>query len=634
MGNLNAGLMANTKVSRYLPYIGWRPLQAKIADFIYGNLGEGKGIVVEAPTGVGKTAAALTAALAYSEGEPIKIIYMIRTNNQAAAPMRELSRILKVKGIFIPYVLIRNRARMCCISSTSKLPYRDFLMECNYLKRTGECSYYVKLKNNGVNSSLFMDTVAGLESPSEYVKSICRLGVCPYDASRMLINESKVIILSYYYLFSLNAPEVVDLDLKSSILIIDEAHNLPYAILDLNTQYLTEAMVKAALSDVKRFVSDVNVKAGALRALASIRALFRDLFSNVGEQGEYRVDSTKVLEYFNDVEYLIEASSEVLANKRSRGILLAGTPLSDIIDFYKSVVKMPKDKALFISMSNDGKAIVSRLMDPSVAASGVLNSVHSFIVMSGTMPPTRLFTSLLGIKVNVSELRIGLTEYVKSSNVRAAVYGEVTTKYTERSEEQYGRIAQTLISIYDTVKHGVLAVFPSYDTLKATRKYIRQGVDLVVEIGTTTIEDVLEAIKANPHKLILAVAGGKLVEGIEFRINDVNYIDAVAIVGVPYPEPNDFMNGLVEVVKSRADYDDAWHAVYTWNALVKVKQAIGRGLRSDKDRVFIILMDYRFRDNPIIWREITNYLPSIEVASSEAELISMLKSFIAMNTNE
>ncbi|WP_349681946.1 DEAD/DEAH box helicase, partial [Caldivirga sp. UBA161] len=289
--------MINTKVSKYLPYIGWRPLQAKIADFIYSNLGEGKGIVVEAPTGVGKTAAALAAALAYSEGEPIKIVYMIRTNNQAAAPMRELSRMLKVRGVFVPYVLVRNRARMCCISSTSRLPYRDFLMECNYLKRTGECKYYVKLKNNGVDGSLFMDTVAGLESPSEYVKSVCRLGVCPYDASRMLIDEARVIILSYYYLFSLNAPEVVNFDLKSSVLIIDEAHNLPYAILDLNTQYLTEAMVKAALSDVRRFVNDINVKAGALRALASIRALFRDLFSNMSEQGERRVDSTKVLEY-------------------------------------------------------------------------------------------------------------------------------------------------------------------------------------------------------------------------------------------------------------------------------------------------------------------------------------------------
>ncbi|ABW01461.1 DEAD_2 domain protein [Caldivirga maquilingensis IC-167] len=634
MVHLNAGLMINTKVSKYLPYVGWRPLQAKIADFIYSNLGEGKGIVVEAPTGVGKTAAALAAALAYSEGEPIKIIYMIRTNNQAAAPMRELSRMLKIRGVFIPYVLIRNRARMCCISSTSRLPYRDFLMECNYLKRTGECNYYVKLKSNGVDSSLFMDTVAGLESPGEYVKSVCKLGVCPYDASRMLIDESRVIILSYYYLFSLNAPEVVDVDLKSSILIIDEAHNLPYAILDLNTQYLTEAMVKVALSDVKRFVNDVNVKAGALRALASIRALFRDLFNDVSEQGERRVDSSKILEYFNDIEYLTEASSEVLASKRSRGILLAGTPLSDIIDFYRSVIKMPKDKALFLSMGNDGKAIVSRLMDPSAAASGVMNNAYSFIVMSGTMPPTRLFTSLLGVKVKVSELRIGLTEYVKSSNVKAVVYGEVTTKYTERSEEQYSRIAQALISIYDAVKHGVLAVFPSYDTLKATRKYIRHGVDLIVEIGTTTIEDVLESIKVNPHKLILAVAGGKLVEGIEFRFNDVNYIDAVAIVGVPYPEPNDFMNGLVDVVKSRANYDDAWHAVYTWNALVKVKQAIGRGLRSDKDRVFIILMDYRFRDNPVIWREMTNYLPNIEVASNEDELISMLREFTSINTNQ
>ncbi|NAZ29299.1 MAG: ATP-dependent DNA helicase, partial [Caldivirga sp.] len=527
--------MVNAKVSRYLPYGDWRPLQARIADFIYDKLGEGRGIIVEAPTGVGKTAAALAAALAYSEGEPVKIVYMIRTNNQAAVPMREISRLFKIKGVFIPYVLIRNRARMCCISSTSRLPYRDFLMECNYLKRTGQCSYHVKLRESGVDGSLFMDTVAGLESPADYVKSVCKLGVCPYDASRMLIGNAKVVVLSYYYLFSLNAPEVVNLDLKSSILIIDEAHNLPYAILDLNTQYLTESMVKAATSDVRKFVEDINIKAGALRALASLRALFKDLIADLGEQSEKRIDSSKVLEYFNDVEYLDEALDEVLMAKRSRGILLAGSALSDIIDFYRSIIKMPKDKALFLSMSSEGRAVVSRLMDPSVAASVVMNNAYGFIAMSGTMPPTRLFTSLLGVNVKVSELRIGLMEYIKPSNVKAAIYGEVTTKYTERDEEQYGRIAQTLMDIYDVVRHSVLAVFPSYDTLKATRKYIRRDVDLVVEIGTTTIDEVLASMKVNPHKLILAVAGGKLVEGIEFRLNDVNYIDVVAIVGVPYP---------------------------------------------------------------------------------------------------
>lgn len=626
------GLMVNTKLSKYMPYEGWRSLQAKVADFIYSNLGEGRVIIVEAPTGIGKTAAALAATLAYSEGEPFKVIYAVRTNNQAIAPMRELSRLFRVKGVFVPYVLIRNRAKMCCISSTSKLPYRDFLMECNYLKRTGQCSYHVKLRDNGIDAGSFMDKVAGLESPRDYVKSICGLGVCSYDASRMMVNEARVIILSYYYLFSLDSPEVVDIDLNSSILIIDEAHNLPYAILDLNTQYLTESMVKAALSDVRKFVEDVNIKANALRALASLRALFRDLFSDVGEQGERRVDSSRVLEYFNDVEYLTEASIEVLAKKRSKGIILAGTALNDIVDFYRSIVRMPKSKALFTSLSSEGKAIVSRLMDPSVAASGVLNNVHSFIAMSGTMPPTKLFTSLLGVNAKVSELRIGLTEYINPSNIRTVIYGEVTTRFTERNEEQYLKIAQTLMDIYGSVKHGVLSVFPSYDMLKAVRKYISHGVDLVIEMGNTTIEDVLASIKVNPHKLILAVAGGKLVEGIEFRLNGVNYIDVVAVVGVPYPEPNDFTNGLVDVVKSRVNYDDAWHAVYTWNALVKVKQAIGRGLRSDRDRIFVVLMDYRFRDNPVIWRELSSYLPSVEIASGEEDLVKMIREFTAKNS--
>ena len=618
--------MVNLKVDKYFPYAKWRRIQEAVADFVYSRLSEGVSAIVEAPTGAGKTASVLAPALAFAIDNGLKVIYLVRTNNQAASPIRELERLFRVKGVFIPYVLVRSRSRMCCIKSTSRLPYRDFLDECNYLKSTGKCPYYANLESRGIDKSQFFDVVADVKSPKGYVDALCRLNVCPYDASRLMVKEANVVILSYYYLFTLNAPEVVDIDLASSILIIDEAHNLPYSIIDLNTVKLDEYMVKLSTVDVKRFVNDSELKARALRDLALLRMMFKDLFKGISDVGEYRVDYGKVLEYFTDINDLKEAAMEVLVNKRRQGIVLAGTALTDIVDFYKAIVNAPKGRALFLSLTSEGKAIVSRLMDPS-EASQPLNKAYAFVAMSGTMPPLALFKKFLGIERRVEELRIGLGDFIRPGNLKAVVYSGVTTRFTERSEEQFSRIAQALVRLYESVDKGVLAVFPSYEVLKSVRRHIGPNVDTIVELSTSTIEEVTEVIKANPHRLIMAVAGGKFVEGIEFRHGDVNYIEAIAIVGVPYPEPNDFMDMLVESIRSRMNYDDAWDAVFTWNAMVKVKQAIGRGIRSEDDRAFVVLMDYRFSANKGVWDELRSYIGDVEVYDSLDKVIEDLDKF-------
>jgi DNA excision repair protein ERCC-2 len=214
---------------RYFPYGGARRWQWEIAEFIYDSLASGKVALVEAPTGVGKTASALAASLAFSEEVDSKVLFLVRTRNEAQAPLRELRR-LREMGVVVDFSLIRSRPDMCCVGESRRLPYEEFLEECRYLRNTSQCQYYMNAKRVRARDAVDKLLDIDVASATEYTKSLCAMGLCPYEVSRDFLREARVGIMTYYYLFALDRPESLDLDLGEAVLIIDEAHGLPDSI--------------------------------------------------------------------------------------------------------------------------------------------------------------------------------------------------------------------------------------------------------------------------------------------------------------------------------------------------------------------------------------------------------------------
>ncbi|WP_188596161.1 ATP-dependent DNA helicase [Thermocladium modestius] len=617
-----------SKIMQYFPYDSARKPQEKLIESILYALDEGLNVVVEAPTGVGKTAAALASALSYAMDRDLDVIYLIRTKNQAQAPMRELSKLLERKGIAIPYVLLRNRADMCCLTSSKKLAYKDFLMECNYLKSQHECRYYEGTMK-GVPESLIQGVK--LSSPSSYVRRFCAAGLCPYDSSRMLSNKARLVILSYYYLFAMNRPETVDLNLESSILIVDEVHNLPSSIIDLNTVQLTEYTIRASINEVKQYLTDEEARIKAMSSLKTLLTMFRKLREKIMEDEESfkekRIDASDVLPYFDGIDTLKAIHADIMQGKRTKGLQFFSSPLTEVLEFYSFIITKLQGRGLFYKPSKEGDAVLSKLLDPSIVSGEVFKKVNKYILMSGSLPPVDYIKLMLGLRDDYRLVRVPLNEYISMDNIRAVIYPAVTTKYDMRDESMYSKIAEAIESLFNSTKAGLLAVFPSYDVMKRVRKYIHSR-NVITELSSTSIDGVMDKLADDPHQLILGVAGGKLIEGIEFKVGDRNAVDTIAIVGVPYPEPSDFLqmilNGLSAKIGNR---QLAWHIVYTWNALIKVKQSIGRGIRSERDRVYVVLMDDRFAQNKALFDELKSYLSDVAVIDELGKLIDDAKSF-------
>ncbi len=594
-------------IEKYFPYSVWRRYQREIAEVVYSGVVEGKVILIGAPTGLGKTAAVLAGVLAAIEDMSRgKVFFLVKTKNEAQAPFREIKALFR-RGIPELVAVFRNKREMCSLEYARKLSYEEFLEECRYLTEHGLCEYAKNVKNLGVDE--VEELILQARSPNHFIQLLKKRGYCPYEVCRVIASRAKVIIGSYHYVFSSAVRYAffnsVPLKLGDLVLVIDEAHNLPQSIMDIETASLSEVTLRLAEKEVKRYLVNPDEKRRALFALKAIEKIFRDVKKRFGVdelEGKLKLLERSFIDAaFEGIYYLMDVLPKIIQRKKEvLGSPIISSPLRRVIDFYRRIEKTGIEYALFITYEEGIAKLVYKCVDPSTVSRHVLSAVHSAILMSGTLPPLQYFTSVLGLRgEQVTELRIDTKEFIPRENITIFILTDVTTRYIERSEDMYRKIATAIAEIHRVRKRGcTLVVVPSYSVLRGIKRYLPDDLPAFSETTETTVDDVIKAIEERKDLIIMAIAGGKIIEGVEFRGNTgENFIKTVVIVGVPYPEPDDFIKKYYDSISSRLlDQELAWSCVFTVPAMTKVKQAIGRAFRSERDRAVIVLMDYRYRD--------------------------------------
>ena len=138
--------------------------------------------------------------------------------------------------------------------------------------------------------------------------------------------------------------------------------------------------------------------------------------------------------------------------------------------------------------------------------------------------------------------------------------------------------------------------FPSFDLL---RKVLDAGLqselpgNVFIEqpkISTRDLWRSIEGWKKDPDgTVLLGVAGGRLAEGIDYPDEE---LEAVVIVGIPYPRPTakrQALQAYLDRVSDGHGFDFAVRAP----AQRAILQACGRMIRSEHDRGLAIILDRR-----------------------------------------
>ncbi|HEV2165922.1 MAG TPA: helicase C-terminal domain-containing protein [Thermoplasmata archaeon] len=137
--------------------------------------------------------------------------------------------------------------------------------------------------------------------------------------------------------------------------------------------------------------------------------------------------------------------------------------------------------------------------------------------------------------------------------------------------------------------------FPSFDLMDRLLSAGLQSAlppNAVIETRRLSMGDLWRSIegfkRGSPEGVLLGVTGGRIAEGVDFPDEE---LEAVVIVGIPYPRPTAKREALRRFLD--ATTGRGWEHVVEAPAQRAMLQAFGRMIRSENDRGIGIVLDRR-----------------------------------------
>ncbi len=556
--------------------IEWRHYQRPVVERIINSLESGKKVFLDSPTGSGKTLMALYAALTVADKHGLRVIVSVRTRTQMNMYLYSLKKWFRDKT----YTVLIAKKDACPLHA-GKHGVESIDIDCT------RCPLRNRISIDRVR-------VEFLRS-NDVMKAIARLNnsippICTYYSLRASIDYSNVVIVSYPYVFdpSVREPTIADI-LPDSILIVDEAHNID-RIPDMYEKKITRGILEQAIAQAKRHL-DEDQKTIIVRLLEEIRNEIIDVLEDAEndrlEHVDLKLDISK-----DQVELLGEAASEV-SYKLSLEDLVEANWVKRIYDFITHY-RQPGFHA-YRYAGPYGKVLVVKPIEPSLL-SRIINTAWNSLLMSGTLPDAEYIRSSWGISGEYDYIDVEKEYGPVFPNSRKAwiIVWDVTSRWEERSPEMTARYALIIRKAYAYSKKNILVIATSYSEADALSKHLG-GLPLFVEKRDSILEDARRYVLEKKHSIILAVASGKLSEGVEFVGNNgSSLIDYVIVAGVPYPQPDDYIRERVSILAHRLGI--SYFQALMMIAGVTVRQAVGRAIRRNGDYAVFILADKRYRD--------------------------------------
>lgn len=212
----------------YFPYAEIYPEQLRYIKSLLKNIQNPGHILIEMPSGTGKTVALLSCTVSYqlflkSKGMPFKIVYCSRTIPEIDKALKELRKLIEYikKHVDINFlgVGLSKRGNMCI--NENALESFDIEITCRKMinKLEGlKCDFY---ENKAT------EIPYGVYDFSDIKKLGEEIGTCPYFFVRNHLSLFDCIIYPYNYLIDPSIYSIISKDLsKDSFVIFDEAHNI------------------------------------------------------------------------------------------------------------------------------------------------------------------------------------------------------------------------------------------------------------------------------------------------------------------------------------------------------------------------------------------------------------------------
>ena len=550
------------------PFGGYRAGQRQFAANVYVAIRDRKRLFAQAPTGIGKTMAALYPALrALGEKKCARVLFLAARTTGRRSAMDALL-MLHQSGAAVLAAEIAAKDKVCFLEQRDCRPE-----SCPYAK-----GFYDRLPA-ALSEALSMHVLAR----EEIAQLARRHGVCPFELSLEIAVLADAVVCDYNYVFD----PVVAIDRLmegGACLLIDEAHQLAPRVKDTYS-------AQVSLDDLRGIRREAGRQygrgGGLYKAMTgAIRAL-----EHAAEQPD-----------FGGMEQPPKALDEALERVRSAaGELLSkggGKTAADAFSMSSAYLfaaeRFDSRYALLASGGEKHAAIELALLDAAPEIMESTKRARGTVYFSATLAPFDAAKLTLGSEEGDACLM--LPSPFDPAQLDARVE-PVDIRYASR-ERTAPQVAEIILRHIAAHEGNTIVFFPSYAYMARIYELLL-GMDglpdmrLLKEQRGMSEDDknaLLHAFEETGERtVLLAVLGGAFSEGVDLPGEQ---LQNVIIVSTGMPQPDERVRAM------QAYYDgngqDGFFLAMTLPGMIRVIQAAGRLIRTESDTGTLLLIDSRY----------------------------------------
>lgn len=565
------------------PFEKPRSGQVELIQTIEEGMSENRPMLLQAPTGLGKTIGVLYPTLKESLGRGQKVIYITPKNSQHAVAEEAIDR-LQEQGAVIKGMTITAKSKMCFKNEPLCNPEY-----CEYAK-----DHYTKVAENQLLEKLSKKRRL---KASTFKKMGTEFQVCPFELQLDSAGDVDAVICDYNYVFAPRSAfgRLTNSGLTSHgkpNLVIDEFHNLPSRAMD----YYSPSLAVFSLEKIREDLDSIpgRFQEPAFELIKTCIAIIKGCAPK-NQKSASKINPPVSLFQSQDAELRAFLSAYLAADID----IQSGDPVMKFCfywsEFTAALEFVTAGHSEFFTTYHPEAP--ERLQITCCDASEMLKETYKdyaqVVGFSATLKPFEFYSQLSGLKSQDLKTAEFASPFPQE-NRKLLIIPQVSSKFSERLKN-YPRIAEVIAKIVEIKLGNYVAFFPSFVFMEKVLEqmktipgvqFLRQGRNM----QKTAIDDILETLK-NPDAahLLFAVQGGVFSEGVDFP---GSMLIGAFVVGPPLP------NFDLEREKMREYYEENYESgfdyAYTFPAMAKAIQSAGRVIRSEKDKGLIVLMDDRF----------------------------------------
>ncbi len=589
------------------PFPEVRSSQRRMMEAFYTAIRRHQRLFACAPTGTGKTAAALYPALrALGEGLAERIFYLTPTGT-ASAVAATAAHTFADNGALLRAALLTAKERIC----PSGMLCRDPMTPCPLGRVPGK-------QTDAAVDALLREQLP-LASDGDFRRIAHTFGVCPYALMLRYTAFCDLIIGDYNYLFD---PHVALRRFFGRpgkyILLVDEAHDLPdrirrIASADLSTQTLSPFLTLLGEADDDSAKAAERLRSTFGLVTAPDPDADRPLRAPGAGNGFFRTEEHPPAALLAALRDALRAADALCANRalpfRKRcAIRDAARPLRD---FLQVAAHYDRHYETFCERRGTQDLVRLLCLHPAAIADRCLSCCDSALLFSATLLPLSYYRAVLGDARDSTELL--LDSPFASEQLCICLMDRISTRYEDR-ESSAAEIARAIAAMTDGKTGNYFVFCPSYAYLSTLyRAFCDAFPDRLAQMQPASADpkarqDFLAGFSENPARTRIGfcVTGGVFSEGIDLA---GSRLIGAAVVGVGLPSPSPERDAIAAYYQEI--YEQGREFAYLYPGMNRVLQAAGRVIRSEQDRGVLVLIDDRFRLPlyrrmlPSLWKGIT-----------------------------